>query len=231
MLFNEMSAIETEPINTTDTNTSDTMETLLPEPRRVELLRMTLRNLKALLDASGLSINLEQHLSTRLLENLDSEVVVLATTDTGEWPREPPPVEERRMVTAVADTSVLANQDAFIASNLEPDQVKQGAVTTRFVSTAEQIAVLLQERLCLSSHLAGSMTVAGLVVEEEPRFASAFNSGVAVPGLRWADQRTLESSRTVRRSHGLRSTRTGSHWDKGTVVAAGDGFNQPPDVG
>lgn len=170
MSYDTMSAIENEPSNTSDT----TNATILSVSRRVELLRMSLRTLTALLEATGLHLDLTNRLSPRILENLDSELVIMATMDTGEWPREPPPVEERRTLTAVADTSVLASQDAFIASNLEPNQVRQGEVTTRFVLTAEDIALVKNERVRLASRLTNTTMVAGLVVEKQ-YIGSAFH--------------------------------------------------------
>jgi hypothetical protein len=158
MSHEQVSAIETETNNTTTMQ-----EEPLAVPRRVELLVMTQQTLRTVLAETSLSLDLEALLPAEVLSNPESSVVVMATMETGDWPKDPPPVEERRMITAVSDTSVLAQPDAFIASGLAPDEVAQ-EVAVLPVSGVE-VDALVEEGLRLDSGLDGGATVTGVVEE------------------------------------------------------------------
>jgi len=225
MLHNQMSAIDSDLINPNSAVGGESSTGT--EPLHVELLVMSQQTLSNLLLEGEVGVDVAALLPKGMPVDPQLSVVVMTTMAPGDWERDPPPVEERRTLTAVAGVSVLQDPDAFVASYVNPDHVK---VVAQLEVGDGDITALAYDGVRLDSNLESSLasrvTVTGRV-EEGLRLDNSLEVSTQVR----TDQRTGGDTRTMRRSRGHWHTRAGSSWDKGPRVTVTDGFSHPPEVG
>jgi hypothetical protein len=226
----QTSAIESNSITIKQGESLTTLSSP-PPPSDVQLLVMTRLKLKHLLEECLLSLA-----GTPAAElQLDSETdIVVVTSLTDEWPKNPP-VEERRMITALREDDVLTMPDSELKTSLKLSEMQM--VEVRRVDDVE-FAGLVAERVCLLCNL----DVTGLMMESVSLKSNLEASGLADAGLRiesspdgngveQAESRTLELVRTVRRSRRHWHTRVRASREPAPLVTVADGFNHPPEVG